>query len=162
VWIISIPFNKCLTAKFIIVRCFCLSVTVIDLSTASFTLRNLNNTWLTFSYRACSTKCRFWKVTQPKENFISHKSQKTVPMKRKACYWKLVSVNSAQITSPHPVSLGKLSILFRHLCLGLPTYIINSFFPTQITDEFHISHMHAICSTQIILRLFTVMEFGNV
>jgi len=53
-------------------------------------------------------------------------------MKRKACYWKLASVSSAQITSRHPVSLGKLSILFRHLCLGLLTYIINAFFPIQI------------------------------
>jgi len=48
--IINILFNKCLTAKFIFVGVFWPSVTVIHLSTASCTFRNLNNTRLTFSW----------------------------------------------------------------------------------------------------------------
>ncbi|PNF37612.1 hypothetical protein B7P43_G11949 [Cryptotermes secundus] len=69
---------------------------------------------------------------------------------RKKCihiFW-LISIQSIPF---HPIPVSSILMLSTHLCLGLPSGIFPSGFPTDILYGFLISSIHATCHAHLIL-----------
>jgi hypothetical protein len=63
----------------------------------------------------------------------------------RALHWSLSWARSIQSIPPHPISLRSISILYSHLCLGLPGGLFHSGFPTKILYAFLFS---STCATR--------------
>jgi len=77
-------------------------------------------------------------------------------------HWSLSWAKWIQSTFFHPISQRSIFILFSHLCLGLPSGLFPSGFPTKILYAFLICSMCATCPIPFILldliTLITVDE----
>jgi hypothetical protein len=108
----------------------------------------------------------------PPWGFNSHWATQEIPnilYNQKAYYrvhkaLQLVPILSRWIQSipPPPVSLRSLLILFSHICLGLPSGLLHSGFPTKTLPAFLGSPRCATCSANLkLLNLIILITFGE-
>ena len=88
----------------------------------------------------------------PKVHYHIHKSPLLVPF--------LSQLNSVH-TSPYPTSWRSISILSSHLCLGLPSGLLPSGFPTKTLYMLLLSPIHVTCSAHLILNFVTCTVLGE-
>jgi hypothetical protein len=92
------------------------------------------------------------KVVRILDNFLSFFVTRRFNTKfTRALHLFLSWARPIQSTSPHPNSERSTLILSTHLCLGLPSGLLPSGFPTNSLHVFLFSPNHATCSTHLIL-----------
>jgi hypothetical protein len=92
-------------------------------------------------YGCISATQEFNILWNPKPHYLDHKNPPLVPIFSK--------MNPVHITPS--VSLTSLLILFSYVCLGLPSSLFLSGFPTKTVYAFIFSPMHATCPDHLIL-----------
>ena len=68
-----------------------------------------------------------------------------------ACHLSLSWARSIQSMPPHPISWSSILILSSNLCLGLPSYLFPTGFPTKTLYTSLLSPIRATCPTHLIL-----------
>jgi hypothetical protein len=82
---------------------------------------------------------------QPLKNFPAfYRTRRFITAFTRALHWSL-SIPS------HPISLRAILILSTYLCLGLPSCLFPSGFPTNILYAFFFSPIRATCNAHLIL-----------
>jgi hypothetical protein len=77
--------------------------------------------------------------------------QRFITMFTRSLHWSLSWTKSIQSIPPHPVSLRSILILSAYLCLGLPSGLFPSGFPTNIAHAFLFGSSHATYPAHLIL-----------
>jgi hypothetical protein len=82
---------------------------------------------------------------------ILYSTRRFTTVFRRALHWSLSLVRSIRSISLHPISLGTILILSTHPCLGLPSGLHPSAFPTNILYAFLFYPICVTCPSHLIL-----------